>query len=55
METTDLSRLYSDYCRGQSGGTHYDVLIGLLRHVWCKETASPGCQDKWSPENPAFG
>ena len=27
----------------------------MVRSSWCRETASPGCQEKWSPENPALG
>lgn len=27
----------------------------IVREAWCRETASPGCAEGWSEDNPAFG
>lgn len=31
------------------------VIEPIVRKVWGRETASPGCQNSWSPQNPAWG
>ena len=32
-----------------------NVLLEKLQKAWCKETAHPAYQEKWSEENPAVG
>ncbi|HJV32654.1 MAG TPA: hypothetical protein VJ694_01370 [Patescibacteria group bacterium] len=54
MDDREFSRLYFEYARTKLE-TRYGVLIKLFTKAWCKETASPSCQDGWSPSNPAFG
>lgn len=54
LDDKEFSRLYFDYAR-KRGETMYGVLIDLFRPAWCKETASPSSQDRWTPQNPAFG
>jgi hypothetical protein len=54
----ELSRMYFHYCREahrKSMTTRYSIVTDLLRAAWCRETASPSCQEAWSEANPAFG
>jgi hypothetical protein len=59
MNDYDLCRLYNDYAKRAAGAglgpTRYGVLRALFEKAWCRETASPGCQEKWSATNPAYG
>lgn len=45
----------SEAWRAQPYAPYFETIETMLRRVWCRETASPGCQEAWTPENPAFG
>ena len=31
------------------------IMVAMIKEAWCRETASPGCQDGWSEDNPSWG
>lgn len=55
MTDSEFRELY----RKQAGKEPHDaptpLEAQLLRKAWSRETASPGCQEKWTSDNPAFG
>lgn len=40
---------------GKAPDLPYFCIAPIIREAWCRETASPGCVEQWSEDNPSFG